>query len=534
MNKALKQVFCMVGIIISICIICITIGYEKRKINYSELVLYEEIGENINVSLTPIETTIIFASLFIFTVLLINIIFTFFKIGLIKKHYYILFIISIPLSVLFTFFICIFVNKNILVVKSENIIVPSEQSAIIKHYGEIEIEKDSEINYKNFYTEKIDFSTVLIKNASSVLFNGVSIKKYGDTSDLFSSKLYGINSGILVLKDSKVNIRNSTIDTYSKGSNGLFSTLENSYITGDMLIINTIGRESSGISSALGGNVTINNSKIKTTSQLSPAISSMRGGTIDVSSSIINTSAQGSPLIRASGIVSLNTSVGDANSAGFIYIDGKSTVRINNSELKSSANKYSNKDIDGGIVINQLFLNNKLDEFTLLEIKNSKLEIKNQSKVYSSAPLFNIVNSNTTINLLNSEFIYGSNILINASNRDNKETKDMIIVLNSDNEELAGDINLGQMITLELNYTNTTYTGKINENNNAKKVTLNLSSDSKIILTGDCYISVLRDEIDDYSNIDSKGYNIYYDKKLNKNLNGKKIKLINGGFLQPQ
>ncbi len=536
MNKALKVVLCLLGIIIPVGMIFMIVGYEKARINSSELIIYEEIEKNISYNLSLIETILIFVFVTILVISLIHLILILFNILYINKTWYrnlYIILTLIFLSIILTFLIYKYVGKYILVINNKNIIKPSEQSYIIKHFGEYEFNKDEDISYKNFYTDTKNANTILVKSSSNVYLNGVTVKKYGNSTNILTSKIYGINAAILVLKDSVLNIKNSSIDTDAKGSSGLVSTLDNSVINGDMLVINTNSSDSYGVFTSLGGIINIDNSKIKTTSHNSPTINSMKNGKITVNGAILNTNSQGSPLIYTSGVVNLNDSDGDANGAGFAYIDGKSEVKINNCNLKVAAIRYSNKQADSGFYIQNSLLNSKYNESTLLEINDSTLEIKKQSKVFDSAPMFYINNSNVTINISNNEFIYGSNILL-TTNSSKKNNKNIIVNMNSKNQKLNGDIVLDSNATLELNYENTIYSGKINENNIAKKVTLNIDSNSKLLLNGDMYIDVIKDEDTSYNNIDSNGYNIYYNSDLNKNLENKKIKLKSGGYLLPE
>ena len=58
-----------------------------------------------------------------------------------------------------------------------------------------------------------------------------------------------------------------------------------------------------------------------------------------------------------------------------------------------------------------------------------------------------------------------------------------------------------------------TLKGAINSDNTAKSVTLKISENSNLVLTGDTYVSSLDDKDDDYSNIDFNGYKLYVDGK---------------------
>lgn len=56
--------------------------------------------------------------------------------------------------------------------------------------------------------------------------------------------------------------------------------------------------------------------------------------------------------------------------------------------------------------------------------------------------------------------------------------------------------------------------GSINSSNEAKSITLKLSKNSKIKLTGDSYVTSLDDEDTSYKNIDFNGYKLYVNGKV--------------------
>ena len=55
--------------------------------------------------------------------------------------------------------------------------------------------------------------------------------------------------------------------------------------------------------------------------------------------------------------------------------------------------------------------------------------------------------------------------------------------------------------------------GSINSSNEAKSITLKLSKNFKIKLTGDSYVTSLDDEDTSYKNIDFNGYKLYVNGK---------------------
>ena len=56
--------------------------------------------------------------------------------------------------------------------------------------------------------------------------------------------------------------------------------------------------------------------------------------------------------------------------------------------------------------------------------------------------------------------------------------------------------------------------GSINSSNESKSITLKLSKNSKIKLTGDSYVTSLDDEDTNYKNINFNGYKLYVNGKV--------------------
>ena len=77
------------------------------------------------------------------------------------------------------------------------------------------------------------------------------------------------------------------------------------------------------------------------------------------------------------------------------------------------------------------------------------------------------------------------------------------------NQTAIGNIVVDSISTLEMNLSKSYYEGTINGDNSAKEISLKLSKDSTIKLTGDSYITSLEDEDTSYSNIDFNGYKLY-------------------------
>lgn len=64
-----------------------------------------------------------------------------------------------------------------------------------------------------------------------------------------------------------------------------------------------------------------------------------------------------------------------------------------------------------------------------------------------------------------------------------------------------------------MNLENSSYNGTINGDNNAKNIAITLDSNSTIILTGNSYVTSLKDDDTSYSNINFNRYKLYVNGK---------------------
>lgn len=88
------------------------------------------------------------------------------------------------------------------------------------------------------------------------------------------------------------------------------------------------------------------------------------------------------------------------------------------------------------------------------------------------------------------------------------------VTLNLNKQEVEGNIYVDSISTLEITLEDSSLLeGQINNENIAKSIKLKIDKDSKLVLTGDSYITSLDDEDETYSNIDFNGYKLYVNNK---------------------
>lgn len=539
MNKTMRLFIFILLMILSVVPIILIVGYEQENIKNRELVFTEEVENNTvttpDIQLNKTEIIIITISIMVFVMMTLSIILFLLPnqyIGSKWRFYVSFFIASLLMSIILSIITVYVTNKYILMSSSMGSGNHYLQSYIVRPNGSLEINKDTSISYKNYYGKDNDTNTILIKSGNRVSLSNVLIYKRGDSSNVLSARTYGTNAGLLVLKESILNLNNSTIETNATGATGLFAALDDAIINVDMTTIDTTGTESVGLAASLNGCINASNIKIKTSLSSSPSISAIRNGIVNVTGAIIETNAQDSPIIDTDSEVNLDASTGDANASLIANIEGNGKVEINHSYLKAAGIKGSKDSVDTGILIRRNVFNSDYKESANISIYKSSLEIKKQSRAYKKAPMFIVQNNNAVIDIENSSFIYGSTNFLKTINNTRNTDKPMLVILNANNQKINGDIITDRGTSLEIHLTKSSLKGSINSKQEMKKITLSLTKDSILELTGDSYISTIEDLDSSYNNIISNGYTLYYDIKLNKELKGKTIDLKDGGYLK--
>lgn len=405
--------------------------------------------------------------------------------------------------------------------------------------GVITTTTSKSLSNKTVSSTTSDESAILVNNGSELKASGLTIKKSGDTSNTENSEFYGINSGILVEKNSSALIKNSVIKTTANGANAIFSTGEKSEITVKNTKISTTGNSSRGLDATYGGTINAQEVTINTQGQHCAAVATDRGeGTITATSSTLNTNGKGSPCVYSTGNITVSNSKGLATNSSCAVIEGKNSITLNNSKLTSYGLGRTDDGIDNcGVMIYQSMSGDADTGTGTFTSKNSTLSISKKSSAYKSSPMFFITNTNAVINLTNTTLNYGSNKLLivsgNSGEWGTSGSNGGTVTLNANKQTLTGDITVDNISIATLKLKSSTLTGTINSANSAKAVNVSLDGSSTWNVTGDSYVTKLTLKNNDTSLIKDNGHTIYYDASANSWLNGKTITLSNGGKLTP-
>lgn len=392
-----------------------------------------------------------------------------------------------------------------------------------------------------YHTDTGDENGILIKNSGILKLVNSIINKTGDTQTSGDdADFYGINSAILVNTNGTLDISNVEIETNSKGSNGIFVTNadsstssgtsqegsggqppeatggeggqapsggETSSVSGNTqatiknVKITTHSDKSRGLDATYAGKIIADNVIINTDGQSCAALATDRGeGEVTVSNSQINTgvskdSGRGSPLIYSTGQITLENSKGTAYVSQIACIEGKNSIDLTNCDL-TGYGEGNRQDGDayvdlGGIFIYQSMSGDADVGTSTFNATNSNLKISEDSSVYSEAPMFHITNTACAINLENTKCEFGSGVFLEASGQNqwgNTGSNGGSVELNTNNENIDGNVIVDSISSLTWNMQNTKFNGAINSTGTANVV---VDASSTWTLTGDSTVSSL-------------------------------------------
>lgn len=387
-----------------------------------------------------------------------------------------------------------------------------------------------------------DTSVVQVSNNANFIASNLKLlKSSGITTDKDSSLYYGLNSALIIKDGSSIELSDSIIVTGVEYATALFSTGLNTNVNLNNVHLTTTKGNSPGVTSIDNAKVTANDIEVLTKGDNSPGINTMNNDSeITIENSIVNTEGINSPLIYTKGKITANNLKGTSTNSSLITMNSINNITITNSELTTNL-QLAEENIAAINLFTETSKYNRMNYSNAsLTIEDSSLTISSSSPFYKEAPLFNITNIETNINISNTDISYGSNVLFKITGNDkygDKKENGGSVIFTATDLKLKGNIIVDEISSIDINLNNTNYKGQINGDNASKDVDIVLDKTTKWELTGNSYIKTLTIQNGKISRIKSQiksnGYNIYYNAYQNDWLEGKTIKLTGGGKLIP-
>ena len=370
-------------------------------------------------------------------------------------------------------------------------------------------------------TSASDSSTnaILAQNGGTLRFSDASLSKTGDLKDGDSCNFYGVNSVALsVGSDSKLYISNADINSNATGANAIFAT-DGAYAYVNNTTINSTKDNSRGLDATYGGTIIANSATINTQGAHCAGVATDRGGgNISIANSTISTSGEGSPIFYSTGALEANAISGTASGSQIACIEGLNSLLVSNSSLESTQTTSGSGDgVSNAVMVYQSTsgdADTSTGQAARLQFYNSTLKssVENGSMFYFTNTKANVVLSGNTL-----DYDSNSSKLITVAGNDGNKNWGSVgkngatVSFAAHNQQLNGEIEADTISSISLYLLDSsTYTGftTITENSNGSTVdeplTVNISSDSKWVVTQNCTVSNLNAE-DGAQIVDSDG-----------------------------
>ena len=391
----------------------------------------------------------------------------------------------------------------------------------ISYSASTEISENKTITSGNYSSEKSDENAILVTKDANI--SNVTVTKTGDSDGGDSTSFYGNNSAILAKDGAILTLKNIKVKTDATGANGVFSyggsaTTNNSKSDGTTVNISdstiiTSKDNSGGLMTTGGGIMNATNLKITTSGTSSAAIRSDRGGgTVTVNKGTYKTVGKGSPVIYSTANIIVKNASLTATSSEGVVIEGKNSVILENVNLTDTNNTLNGQST----TYKNIFLYQSMSGDAASG--NSKFTAKDSKIITNKGDTFYITNTSSEIVLENNTITNndksGNFLRAKADSWGSSGSNGGIVTLKMINQNAEGNIVVDNISTLDMTLkSNSTYKGTINGDKGAKSIKLVLDKTSKIVLTGDSYVTSLDDEDSTYSNIDFNGYKLYVNGK---------------------
>ena len=374
----------------------------------------------------------------------------------------------------------------------------------VSHKGATEISEETTLDDQSYSSTNGSENALLVEKAK-VTMNSCEINKSGD-SDGDEADFYGTNAALFAYNKAILTITDATITTNGAHANAVFA-----YDTGVINIakstIKTSKNNSGGIMVTGGGVLTASSLKVETDGNSSAAIRSDRGGgTINIEGGTFTTNGQGSPAIYSTADITVKDANLISNQSEGVVVEGKNSVTLDNCSLDDN-----NTTLNGNsTTYKNIFLYQSMSGDASVGV--SSFEAKDSDITTNKGDTFYVTNTSASITLENNHFINidGDFLRIEAAKWGTSGSNGGEVDLTLKNQSVEGNIIVDSISTLDMKLeNNSSYTGAINNKNQAKNISLTLSKDSKLSLDGDTYISSLENEDATNSNITLNGYKLY-------------------------
>ena len=393
----------------------------------------------------------------------------------------------------------------------------NNSSSNVTHSGATTFTTNTEESNKSYSSSTAEQNAILASSGTSTINNPTVSKTGSPSSHSDNYDFYGTNAAVFVNNGAVLNIKGGSITTNATYGNAVFA-----YGTGIInisdTIINTSSNNSGGVMVTGGGNLTANSCTVKTNGNSAAAIRSDRGGgTLTVNKGNYETNGTGSPVIYSTADIIVNEAKLTSNVSEGVVVEGKNSVILNNVTMEATNTKLNgNSETYKGIFIYQSMSGDA-------DVGTSSFNAKDSKIINNKGEIIFVTNTNTVITLENNTITNndsdGAFLKATTAKWGTSGSNGGNVTLNMTNQKVSGDFIIDNISTLALTMkSGSSLIGSIDKENQAKNITLTMSSDSVLSLTADTYL-------DSLTNDDSTNMNIYSNGRYKLYVAGKEISI---------
>lgn len=287
----------------------------------------------------------------------------------------------------------------------------------------------------------------------------------------------------------------------------------------DRTMAGTLGRKSPGMITLGGGLLEGSQVTVTTAGQDSPAVKACDGNSIiEFENSTLETEALRSPCVESAGNVSLSNVTATAQSSSAISLINGGIVNLKGSNVVSFGENAFN-----------IAAGKSQDSGSKLTIDHSTVESK------GNGALIKITGAKTYVKMIGSQLMSDSDTLVDI--RKDKTGNGARLLLYGVDQTFEGSILCDRQSKVKVVLTEgSIFTGALNTAGTAAYSKICLSKESVWNLTADSYAGSIVNGDETCANINSNGFNIFYDSSnvANKWLGGRTVELQGGGLLTPK
>ncbi len=398
--------------------------------------------------------------------------------------------------------------------------IENSSSSNVTHSGATTFSSNVKESNKTYSSSTAEQNALLVTGGTSTINNCTVTKTGSPSAHSDNYDFYGTNAAIFADNGATLNIKGGTITTDASYGNAIFA-----YGTGVIKIsdavINTSSNNSGGVMVTGGGSLTANSCTVKTQGNSAAAIRSDRGGgSLTVNKGTYETNGTGSPVIYSTADIIVNGAKLTANVSEGVVVEGNNSVALNNVTIEATNTKLNgNSETYKGIFIYQSMSGDA-------DVGTSSFTAKNSKIVNNKGDLIFVTNTNTVItlegNTMTNNDSNGAFLKATTAKWGTSGSNGGNVTLNMTDQKASGDIIIDNISTLALAMKKSSVlVGAIDKENQAKSVTLSISSDSVLSLTADTYL-------DSLTNDDSTNSNIYSNGKYKLYVDGKEVSINSG------